>query len=298
MSYKLQRCNFLERVIETDIALFLGAFTTPYGSFWNISSGKEQLTGADFEIREDANAVPIYIQAKVSQGLKTISNYPASNRLNRSKLEDIREFREDLSLDIDDDYFLYFQLRKIAPTATDYQHNILMNYATSGFSHAFYVAPLLIDKTEYENHFLNRQNLPISPFHYHSYELKDRRWISLFGFIPFFRNHISIIPHESVNTHEHYYAYSKHGIDVTWHSPEYIDSKPSRLSDRLIKILEDFYYNKNKETIKSISDRLMEMPIMKNIDVVKDNPMNIILKHGQLLQREFGITQLIFIKNK
>lgn len=297
MSYKLQKCDFKEKIIEIDIAKFLGAFVTPQGDFWPLYSEDEQLTGADL-ISEDTNAIPIYIQAKVSQGLKTISNYPASNRANRSKLEDIREFRDSLSLDINDDYFFYFQLRKLAPTATDFQHNILMNYANTGFSHAFYVAPLSIERNEYERLFLDRHNLPDFPFYFHHYQLRDRKWTSYFGFIPYLRNHISIIPHVRVDTHEHFYAYSKDGIDVTWHSPEYIDSKPSRLSDRLVNILERFYYNKEKDTIKSISDKLKEMPIMKNIDLKESKPINIISKHGQLLEQEFGIKQILFTENK
>lgn len=297
MSYQLKKCDFKEKLIELDIARFLGAFTTPHGDFWHLDSPEEQLTGADL-ISEDTNAIPIYIQAKISQGLKTITNYPASKRANRSKLEDIREFRDSLSLDINDDHFFYFQLRKIAATATEYQHNILMNYANTGFSHAFYVAPLSIEKTEYERLFFDYHNLPDFPFYFHHYKLRDTKWTSYFGFIPFLRNHISIIPHERVATHEHYYAYSKDGIDVTWHSPEYIDSNPSRLSDRLIKILQNFYYSEKKETIKSLADKLREMPIMNNIDVRDNKPINIISKHGQLLEQEFGIKQLLYTERK
>jgi hypothetical protein len=216
MNYQI-KCNFKEKLIEIDIARFLGLLTLNLGRLYYLENANKQLTGADL-ISEDTNAIPIYIQAKVSQGLKTITNVPASNRKNRSILEDIREFRNDLSLDIDEDYFLYFQLRKKAQTAIDFQHNILMSYANTGFSQAFYIAPLIIEKSEYESQFLDFRHLPHEPFHFHHYEIKDRDWISYFGFIPFLRNHISIVPHEHVDTHEHYYAYLREGIDVTWHS--------------------------------------------------------------------------------
>lgn len=222
MGYELKKCDFKEKLIEIDIARFLGCFRTRFGEFYYLEDADEQLTGADL-ISEDINAIPIYIQAKVSQGLKTIKNYPASNRRNRSKLEDIREFRDRLNLDENDDHFFYFKLRKKAETASDFQHNILMQYANTSFSHAFYVAPLSIKKSEYEKSFLNSLFIPDLPFFIHHYRLIDSNWSSYYGFIPFLRNHISIIPHERVDTHKHYYAYSKDGIDVTWHSPEYIN---------------------------------------------------------------------------
>lgn len=296
MSYQV-KSNFKEKLIEIDIARFLGCFTPILGRLYYLEDANEQLTGADL-ISEDTNAIPIYIQAKVSQGLKTISKVPASTRRNRSSLEDIREFRHNFSLDINDDYFLYFQLRKKAPTADDFQHNILMNYANTGFSHAFYVAPLIIEKNEYEKQFLDFHNFPFEPFYFHHYELRDRNWTSYFGFIPFLRNHISIIPHERVDTHEHFYAYSKDGIDVTWHSPEYIDGNPSRLGDRIVKIMRDFYYSEKKETIKTLANKLREMPIMKSIEFDNDKAVNVIAKHGQILEKEYGIKQLIFTERE
>ncbi len=151
MSYQL-RCDFKEKLIEIDIARYLGCFTHRIGRFYYLENADEQLTGADL-VSEDTRATPIYIQAKVSQGLKTILQYPASKRRNRSKLEDIRVFRNSLSLDENDNYFFYFQLRRKSETATDFQHNILMKYANTGFSHAFYVAPLSIKKVNMKSCF-------------------------------------------------------------------------------------------------------------------------------------------------
>lgn len=297
MSYHLRKCDFKEKLIEIDIARFLGCFTPHFGRLYYLEDADEKLTGADL-ISEDTKAIPIYIQAKISQGLKTISKYPASNRKNRSKLEDIREFRDGLSLDENDNHFFYFQLRKKAEKATDFQHNILMNYANTGFSHAFYVAPLSIEKSEYEKLFLDTSHFPEFPFFLHHYELRDIEWTSYYGFIPFLRNHISIIPHERVDTHEHYYAYSKDGIDVTWHSPEYIDNNPSRLGDRMISISRNFYYSEKNETIKTLADRLREMPIMQNVELIDEKPINIIARHGQILEREFGIKQLLLTRRE
>lgn len=297
MSYKI-KCDFKEKLIEIDIARFIGSFTPLLGTAYYLETPNEQLTGADL-LTDDTNGILVYIQAKVSQGLKTITSFDSSARKNRSKLEDIREFRDNILLDINDEYFLYFQLRKKASKADDFQHNILMNYANNGFSHAFYVAPLIIEKKEYEKQFLEFSNSLKNPFYFHNYELKEKNWTSYYGFIPFLRNHISIIPHEKIDTHEHYYAYSKHGIDITWHSPEYVDNKPSRLSDKMIKIMQDYLTSDKKETIRTLADKLLEMPIMKEYKLqLKDNkPIDIITRHGKILEEKFEIKQLLFTEN-
>jgi len=296
MSYKI-KCDFIEKLIEIDIARYFGAFTFLNGEFYYLENADEQMTGADL-LSEDANAILIYMQAKVSEGLKTISKVKASSRKNRSFLEDIREYRHNLSLDQKEDYFLYFQLRKKAEHATDFQHNILMKYANTGFSHAFYIAPLLLKKDEYEKQFLSIPDFLLSPFYLDEYELVEKKWVSHFGFIPFLRNHISIVPHENVDTNEHYYAYSKHGTDVTWHSPEFINEKPTRLADTMVSIMRDFYNSKKKETLRSLATKLTQMPIFSDSQVNDNNAIDIITKHGQLLERQFGIKQLLYVQNR
>lgn len=295
MGYQIN-CNFKEKLIEIDISRFLGSYTPSIGKFYYLEDADEQLTGADL-ISKDDNLLPIYMQVKVSQGLKTISTYPASNRKNRSYLEDIREFRDNLGLDNYDQHFLYFKLRKKAKNAVDFQHNILMNYANTGFSHASYVAPLILRKKDYEKELLD-PHIPHRPFYFHQYELKDPNWSSYFGFVPFLRSHISIIPHQRIDTHEHYYAYSKHGTDVTWHSPEFLSDKPSRLSDMLVRVVKDFYYQKERETVRSIAIKLMSMPIMENRKLETDKPIDIIQEHGRILEKEYGIRQLLFTLRK
>ncbi|WP_064967331.1 hypothetical protein [Tenacibaculum ovolyticum] len=291
------KCNFKEKLIEIDISRFFGGFLDKSFSPYYLEDSDEPKTGADLESSFDI--LPVYMQVKVSEGLKTITKQPSSKRKNRSNLEDVREFRDNLDLDYADDYFLFFKLRKMAKTAIDFQHNILMSYTNTGFSHAFYVAPLSINKKEYEKSLFNKNNYrTINPFYYHHYELKDTKWTSLFGFVPFLRNHISIIPHEEVATDKHYYAYSKSGIDVTWHSPEFISNEPTRLSDAMIDIFKKFEDNKENYNVKQLAGRLKEMPIMKGVNLKIDNPWEIIKLHGDILAKEYEIKQLIFLKRK
>lgn len=295
------KCNFKEKLIELDIARFLGAFTPHRGNVYYLEDSEEQLTGADLR-SVDMNVVPIYLQVKVSQGLKTVRQIAPSTRKNRSYLEDIREFRGAKSLDEFDDHFLYFQLRKKAEGADDFQHNILMSYSNNGYSHSFYVAPLILDKTRYEKHFLEYLPHQFEPFYFSGYRLIGSSWISHYGFIPFLRNHISITPHELVDTHEHYYAYSQHGTDVTWHSPSLINVNPSRLSDALVRIFRNYYNTEKKETLASLSDKIAQTPIMlgklnEDLNKVesKQAPIDILSRHAYLLYKHYSIKQVLFL---
>tara|TARA_R100000458_G_C8078842_1_gene114474 strand:- start:144 stop:554 length:411 start_codon:yes stop_codon:yes gene_type:complete len=130
------------------------------------------------------------------------------------------------------------------------------------------------------------------------YRLNDINWVSHFGFVPFLRNHISIIPHVKVDTHEHSYAYSKDGIDVTWHSPEFINNEPTRLSDTMGSIFQQFQQNKENISIEFLAKRLGEMPVMKNIERKSNNPWDTINEHGKLLLQNYDIKQLIFLKRR
>lgn len=288
------KSNFKEKLIEIDISRFIGGFLDNSFTPYMLQDSNEPKTGADLE--SNFEVLPIYMQVKVSDGLKTISKQAASKRKNRSKLEDIREYRNQLDLDYGDDYFLFFSLRKMAKNATDFQHNILMQYANTGYSHAFYVAPLSLDKSEYEKKLFTRKNYSYSdPFYFSDYKLKEINWVSHFGFVPFLRNHISIVPHEIISTHEHSYAYSKDGIDITWHSPEFINNKPARLADTLGNIFQNFQNNENKMSAEQFASRLLEMPIMQKRNLNTMKPWEVINYHGILLEEDFGIKQLIII---
>lgn len=290
------KCNFKEKLIEIDISRFFGGFRDRLMIPYFLTDSKEQRTGADLE-SIDSHVLAIYMQVKVSEGLKTITKHASSNRKNRSYLEDIREYRHKLELDYSDDYFLFFPLRKKAPTAFDFQHNILMDYANTGYSHAFYVAPLSITKVEYEQSLFDPNNYRFnSPFHIGYYRLIENSWISYFGFLPFLRNHISIIPHVRVSTAEHFYAFSKDGIDVTWHSPQFIDSQPSRLSDRMEYLFNVFTRSKENITVRELAYQISQKPIMKNADFNSENPLQTIAKHAEILESQYGIKQFLFIK--
>lgn len=135
--YKI-KANLSEKQIESDVSSFFGWISK--GSPYRLLDIDEQLTGADKKFYDSGFA--FFMQFKVSKGLEPASKITPSTRRNRSPLESVGEFRQRHGLE--DDPTLYFGLRAMAKNATDFQHNILMEYANQPCSQAFYV-PMLTD---------------------------------------------------------------------------------------------------------------------------------------------------------
>lgn len=112
--------NLSEKQVEADVASYFGWMSK--GSPFRLLDIDEKITGADKKFYDAGFSY--FMQFKTSKGLIPLSELPASNRKNMSKLEDIRIFRGRNHLD--DKPILYFGLRRMAKNASDYQHNILM----------------------------------------------------------------------------------------------------------------------------------------------------------------------------
>lgn len=83
-----------------------------------------------------------------------------------------------------------------------------------------------------------------------------KNWVSHIEFIPFLKEHISIIPHELVQTHNHYYSYSETGTDLAWHSPELLSEQPTRLSDILAQSVDECINENKFSSFKEIESSL------------------------------------------
>jgi hypothetical protein len=190
----------------------------------------EQATGAD---KLSDITVPIYIQFKSSHGLHPLRSVAIKPRRNESDLQDIRRFRANHGLA--DNPTMYFQLREKAAGATDFQHNILFAHHRPQRSYAIYVAPLTLDLDVYYRQLCEGPRYLENPWDWREGKMLTswgpRVWASRYDFQPFLRKHISIPPHQRVNTHKHYYAFSESGDEVSWHSPEPVEGGPFRLSD-------------------------------------------------------------------
>ena len=292
--------NLSEKQIEADVAAYMGWCTPPYeDNPFRLLDLNEQLTGAD---KLFDRGVAIYLQFKKSSGLKSVSLVKPSRRRGRSPLEDIREFRS--CHDLDSDPTLFFQLRAKAKTAPDLQHNILLGYERPLWSRAIYVAPLLLDKEDYHRALFESTNrFMLYPFYYRVREvIQQRHWVSHFGAIPFLREHISIAPHERVADHNHFYAYSETGVDISWHSPDVISRDPSRLSDFTIKLFRDALENPDSMlSLEALAKQTAEIGMAYGFPdatfAENEAPLHFLQRHSRWLRETYGIRQLILLGN-
>jgi len=292
--------DFIEKQIELDISNYLGILSTPDAHF-RILSENEPLTGSD--ARFDC-AIPMYLQFKVSHGLKSVDEIKPSTRKNRSQLEDIRIYRNQNSLL--DNPSLYFGLRAKAKNANDYQHNILMDHNVPGKSIAFYVAPLSLRKDEYEKSLFDSTHLKNIhyPFLLHNnINIYIKHTIKSIGTIPFLREHISIIPHKKVDTHEHHYSYSKTGSDIAFHSKgEILPYKISRFSDLLQDILVNaLNHNNSWQSFDEIIENLKVISKKQNLNLIEldsGSPIQRLRDYGRHLYFKYGIKQYLIIGNR
>jgi len=241
MSFKIDS-QLSENQIESDVASYLGYITPFWTKRFRLISIDEQHTGADKLFNR---FLPIYLQFKVSHGLNP--NSTIILKFQNRPLANIISYRATNNLSANP--ILYFQLRKKAKTAIDFQHNILRQLNTPPFQFALYVAPLTLRISEYEK-LLNvnwfRKIYPLDPFYYKEIEIHDpsiHRNIIL-GMNPFLRHHISIPPHMVVTTHNHHYSYSKSGGDLAWHGGQMFN-EDFRLSTQLLRIL-NYVYNSER----------------------------------------------------
>ncbi|MDT2815256.1 hypothetical protein [Vagococcus carniphilus] len=303
--YKI-KSNLSEKQIEADVANYFGWISE--NSPFRLLDIDEQLTGAD-KIYFDSGFL-FFIQFKKSEGLKPICDIPASARKNRSKLEDIREFRDVKGLD--DDPTLYFKLRKMAKNATDFQHNILLKYANQPSSQAFYVAPLHLDKDEYYKCLFDSTAFSLSsvhtrflksPFTKQNIYYYGDKWISLVKNIPYLKEHVSIVPHEPVTDYRHFYSYSSTGCDIGWHSPELLNESPSRLSDLL-----SYEINKciNENRFINLSELNNSIYLPEDVKLnlenfgLKENefPIDSIQMKGKLINEKHKIRMFTLLTNR
>ncbi|WP_140162430.1 hypothetical protein [Billgrantia desiderata] len=286
------KSSLSEKQIESDVSGFFGWISR--GAPYRLLDVDEQLTGADKKFYDSGFA--FFMQFKASKGLEPASKITPSTRRNRSSLESVREFRQRHGLE--DNPSLYFELRAMAKKAADFQHNILMDYANQPYSQAFYVAPLHLDKDEYYNCLFDSANrFKSQPYYYKRYRLYRNDWVSHVGNIPFLKEHISIIPHERVTTHKHYYSYSATGCDIGWHSPEIISERPNRLSDVLRKeiykcISENNLLNLNEiyESLIKDYDNLGSQP--------HDEPLERIQNWAREIYEQHRVRMFLFLGNR
>ena len=296
------KCEFLEDQVEKDVSNYLGLISRLWGPRLRLLQVDEQLTGADALFNWRARA--FYLQFKVPIGLEstTTTPLPKTPRLNESKLQDIRRFRADQSL-VDSPHSLCFQLRRMAKTATELQHNILFRHEQPPHSRAAYVCPTALTKNEYEwamtPNLLYR--LLDTPFQFQSARINVFGAIQSIQESPMLRGHAVIVPHSAVTDFNHYYSFSQVGSSVAFHSqPTVVRSEALRLSDFISASLIDWLdsgpegFLPYKVLAKEIRAAARAVGDDKQTEQMDDeNPQAWLGRYGRELQWQYGIRQII-----
>lgn len=291
--------NFSEKQIEADVAIFFGMCNSGNRELpFRLLDIDEQIYGAD---KKFDCVIPIFMQFKKSTGLLSPLAHPVSKRKDRSRLEDIREWRE--AQGFDEFRSLYFKIHEKAKTAVDFQHNVLLSYERPPTTRALYVAPLSLNSDNYFAQLTSSARELRHPFHYR-YELEvwDRRSIVYFYEVPFLRAHISIPPHEKVVDANHYYSYSETATNVSWHSPLLINEGPSRLSDYLRNLIREIVATPESETsLETAIETVLSIAEHHGFGEQAgrlENPMELLQQHGRWINKTFGIKQFLFCYNR
>lgn len=291
--------NFSEKQIEADVAMFFGMCSLgddePPFRLLDID---EQIFGAD---KKFDGVIPIFMQFKKSTGLLSPKACPISKRKGRSRLEDIREWRE--AQGFDEPRSLCFKIHDKAKTATEFQHNVLLSYECPPNTRAIYVAPLSLDGATYYEQLTESARGMMWPYHHRfSYEVSTGRGLVYYFEVPFLRAHVSIPPHERVEDANHFYSYSETATNVSWHSPLLINNGPSRLSDFLRRMIRDTLLGPESETslestAKNVA-RIAESYGFGDQSGRFEDPLEILQEHGRWINKSFGIKQFLFCYNK
>ncbi|PZU13935.1 MULTISPECIES: hypothetical protein [Sphingobacterium] len=285
-----------EDQIEADVSSYLGYITPFWSKRFKLISVDEQATGADKLFNR---FIPLYLQFKVSEGLKPLNS--GFNLKSPSRpLQKIRSFRR--TNNINNDPILYFRLRDKAKNAFDFQHNILKSLNQPPRQFGFYVAPLTLKIEEYDKSLeasMLEKIFGVHPFLYREEIINTDSFRHRFGMIPFLRGHVSIPPHETVSTSEHYYSFSKAGTNIAWHSGEKLYGD-FRLSSQIESIFKLIYYSSdfsfNRETyINFIEDFFKKFNLQSTNLRSFDNP---ILEFAHNLKTEYNIKLLLISFNK
>lgn len=293
MAYKI-KSELSEKQIESDVATYLGWCTPNSTTPFRLFDVNEQITGAD---KKFDRVFPLYLQFKVSEGLQPLNGKILNPISRNNPLNLIRSFRYKNSLN--DNPTLYFKFRKLAKTAIELQHNTLLKFANTGFSQAMYIAPLSLSKEEYERKLFDGNIRYLRyPFIDKDYQIYLSSWISNIFQVPFLREHISIIPHQRINTPDHYYSYSNTGTEVAFHSPLILEEEDNRLSTRLSKIVNDLLYNIKQdyhsfENIIRGIDGILETNHIQ--DYNNENGLEILKQIGEEIYKRYNIRQNLLL---
>ncbi len=286
-----------EKQIEADVAEYLGFISPSWADRFKLLDVDERLTGADKKL--NWRGIACYFQFKKATGLK--SGRPDKIRKNESALQSIRRFRHDTKL-TSSPHSLCFGLRAPQRDNAILQHNALLSYNKPPLSHAIYVCPLSLRRSEYDR-LLEPPQHEVDPFIYwrHNWVLHGQWVVHSVHSSPFLRAHVSIAPTELVKTHEHYYSFSTAGDQIVFHSPVVLPDAAVRLSDFLSRRYRHLLLSSGDTRpppLRELVAGLAKSAAEAGYDGVTDSeadPVEWLVKHGVWLQGHHDIRQIVLL---
>ncbi|MCY1529660.1 hypothetical protein D9M68_648190 [compost metagenome] len=301
MSFKIQN-ELSEDQVEADVASYLGYITPFWSHRFRLLSVDEGSTGADKLFNR---FIPIFMQFKVPQGLNP--NATILQQFLNKPLSKIIQYRKTKNLT--GNPILYFQLRKKAKNAEEFQHNLLLQMHKPPFQYGLYVAPLTLELKEYEK-LMNKKSAWYprfySPLRHEEMDLIDssldkRMSIRTNSFL---RHHICFPPHQKTDSHEHHYSFSKNGADLAWHGG-YVINGDLRMSTAIDNIFTSFYSYRESRVdfvrfIENLRDLdLKDMPIFDNEDLNNEERLiTYIVEVTQYLKEVHQIKLMFLIEER
>jgi hypothetical protein len=296
--------EFIENQVGIMIQYYLTSIAPKDSGFLitTLSSKEELRTGADALLRDRrSKMMPFYMQFKRPEGY-----------LCKAGTAGIIRDRNSLRLKIEP-HALFFELRKKAKTAKDYQHNLLFGLKNQG-CHAVYVCPLFLEMEEYANaltcvrfrlQFWFRRILkknPIASDKQIPLSQQGKRKRMLDG-VPHLPGHIAFPPHDRVTTHNHKYSFSVDGDDLCFHSPERIERDPLPFLDFIRNVFDDFSNEEQVITVDNANDKINKLiermepdfRLSKREKERRGNPFYGWIEWGKYLRKNYNIHQYAMI---
>ncbi len=297
--------DFTEDTVGFAIEALLALLSFPRLRFTidPFSRSKERWLGADARLdgRRIRGFRPFYMQ------FKRPSAYP-----DFSKARMVSD-RKKLELSVTP-RSLFFPLRAKKEDHRDYQHNILLRLQRRlrkyNLGDAAYVCPVFLERSAYRFH-VHMAGLSrwLRFWRYDPWDLEELlvnhgdRTIR-FERIPVLAEHISIPPHDVVNTSKHSYSFSESGTDLCFHSPTALPEGASTLASFLKAISQTFLAEGGQITPDTAFQNLMNLlgaedsegqflPDMPEFS--PDDPIGNWLFWGDILRRDFEIEQYAFV---
>lgn len=295
--------NFSEELVGIIIESYLTFISFPFMNFCiePLSRKDEAKYGADARLidRRASKIIPFYMQFKRPVGYLSKST---------SKIIKDRKF---LSLN-NDPHALFFELRKKAKNATEYQHNVLFNLNNK--HPAAYVCPLFLKRKKYRNILYrfavknwwkcSRQIISKKQQDIFIQKTGIKKLIKSIHGVPQIPGHIAFIPHAKVTKHQHKYSFSVNGNDLCFHSPKRIEANlfsfpefiehVANVSNEKI-ITHDNANEKLNELIRNVEP---DFQLPERGKIYPEKPFDRWLEWGEYLRKNYNIHQYMMVIRK